>query len=44
MTVTDRIVLALFRLYAIRAGDLKAHGRDSVSFYTDNKTAISRWW
>ena len=25
-------------------GDLKAHGRDSVSFYTDNKTAITRWW
>ena len=25
-------------------GDLKAHGRDSISFYTDNKTAITRWW
>jgi malonate-semialdehyde dehydrogenase (acetylating)/methylmalonate-semialdehyde dehydrogenase len=25
-------------------GDLKAHGRDSIAFYTDNKTAISRWW
>jgi malonate-semialdehyde dehydrogenase (acetylating)/methylmalonate-semialdehyde dehydrogenase len=25
-------------------GDLKAHGRDSVQFYTDNKTAITRWW
>ncbi len=25
-------------------GDLKAHGRDSVAFYTQNKTAISRWW
>lgn len=25
-------------------GDLKAHGRDSIQFYTDNKTAITRWW
>jgi malonate-semialdehyde dehydrogenase (acetylating)/methylmalonate-semialdehyde dehydrogenase len=25
-------------------GDLKAHGRDSISFYTDNKTTISRWF
>jgi malonate-semialdehyde dehydrogenase (acetylating) / methylmalonate-semialdehyde dehydrogenase len=25
-------------------GDLKAHGRESVLFYTQNKTAISRWW
>lgn len=25
-------------------GDLKAHGRDSIQFYTDNKTTISRWW
>jgi len=25
-------------------GDLKAHGRDSVSFYTQNKTQIQRWW
>jgi malonate-semialdehyde dehydrogenase (acetylating) / methylmalonate-semialdehyde dehydrogenase len=25
-------------------GDLKAHGRDSVAFYTQNKTAITRWW
>ena len=25
-------------------GDLKAHGRDSVQFYTQNKTAIQRWW
>ena len=25
-------------------GDLKAHGRDSISFYTMNKTAIQRWW
>ena len=25
-------------------GDLKAHGRDSISFYTQNKTAIQRWW
>lgn len=25
-------------------GDLKAHGRESVQFYTQNKTAISRWW
>ncbi|MSP24771.1 MAG: CoA-acylating methylmalonate-semialdehyde dehydrogenase [Myxococcales bacterium] len=24
-------------------GDLKAHGSDSVSFYTNNKTAIYRW-
>ena len=25
-------------------GDLKAHGRESVFFYTDGKTAISRWY
>lgn len=25
-------------------GDLKAHGKDSISFYTQNKTAIQRWW
>ncbi len=25
-------------------GDLKAHGRDSVQFYTDGKVTISRWW
>lgn len=25
-------------------GDLKAHGRESVQFYTQNKTAIQRWW
>jgi malonate-semialdehyde dehydrogenase (acetylating)/methylmalonate-semialdehyde dehydrogenase len=25
-------------------GDVKAHGRDSVSFYTQNKTSIQRWW
>ena len=25
-------------------GDLKAHGRDAVSFYTQNKTSIQRWW
>ncbi len=25
-------------------GDLKAHGRESVGFYTQNKTAIQRWW
>lgn len=25
-------------------GDLKAHGRDSVAFYTQNKTTIQRWW
>ena len=25
-------------------GDLKAHGRDSIAFYTDSKTAITRWW
>ena len=24
-------------------GDLKAHGRDSVDFYTDKKVVISRW-
>jgi malonate-semialdehyde dehydrogenase (acetylating)/methylmalonate-semialdehyde dehydrogenase len=24
-------------------GDLKAHGRDAVAFYTNNKTAIYRW-
>jgi malonate-semialdehyde dehydrogenase (acetylating)/methylmalonate-semialdehyde dehydrogenase len=25
-------------------GDLKAHGKDSVRFYTQNKTTIYRWW
>jgi len=25
-------------------GDLKAHGRDSIAFYTQNKTTIQRWW
>jgi malonate-semialdehyde dehydrogenase (acetylating)/methylmalonate-semialdehyde dehydrogenase len=25
-------------------GDLKGHGRDSVAFYTQNKTSIQRWW
>jgi len=25
-------------------GDLKAHGRDGVEFYTDKKTVISRWF
>lgn len=25
-------------------GDLKAHGRESIAFYTQNKTAIHRWW
>jgi len=25
-------------------GDLKAHGRDAVEFFTDNKVVISRWW
>jgi malonate-semialdehyde dehydrogenase (acetylating)/methylmalonate-semialdehyde dehydrogenase len=25
-------------------GDLKAHGRESVLFYTQNKTSIQRWW
>lgn len=25
-------------------GDLKAHGRESVAFFTQNKTAIQRWW
>jgi malonate-semialdehyde dehydrogenase (acetylating) / methylmalonate-semialdehyde dehydrogenase len=25
-------------------GDLKAHGRDSIQFYTDGKVTISRWW
>ena len=25
-------------------GDLKAHGRDSVEFYTDKKVMITRWW
>jgi malonate-semialdehyde dehydrogenase (acetylating)/methylmalonate-semialdehyde dehydrogenase len=24
-------------------GDLKAHGKDSVEFYTDKKVVISRW-
>jgi malonate-semialdehyde dehydrogenase (acetylating)/methylmalonate-semialdehyde dehydrogenase len=25
-------------------GDLKAHGREQVHFYTQNKTSIVRWW
>ncbi len=25
-------------------GDLKAHGRDSIAFYTNNKTTITRWF
>jgi malonate-semialdehyde dehydrogenase (acetylating)/methylmalonate-semialdehyde dehydrogenase len=25
-------------------GDLKAHGREQVAFYTQNKTSIVRWW
>ncbi len=25
-------------------GDLKAHGRDSIEFYTDKKVVISRWF
>ena len=25
-------------------GDLKAHGADSVEFYTDKKVVITRWW
>jgi malonate-semialdehyde dehydrogenase (acetylating)/methylmalonate-semialdehyde dehydrogenase len=25
-------------------GDLKAHGRESILFYTDGKTAITRWY
>jgi malonate-semialdehyde dehydrogenase (acetylating)/methylmalonate-semialdehyde dehydrogenase len=25
-------------------GDLKAHGRESILFYTDGKVTISRWW
>jgi malonate-semialdehyde dehydrogenase (acetylating)/methylmalonate-semialdehyde dehydrogenase len=25
-------------------GDLKAHGRDAVEFFTDKKVVISRWW
>ena len=25
-------------------GDVKAHGRDAVQFYTQNKTSIQRWW
>lgn len=25
-------------------GDLKAHGKESIAFYTQNKTAIQRWW
>ncbi len=25
-------------------GDLKGHGHDHVLFYTQNKTAIHRWW
>jgi len=25
-------------------GDLKAHGADSIEFYTDKKVVISRWW
>ena len=24
-------------------GDLKAHGQDSIEFYTDKKVVISRW-
>jgi len=25
-------------------GDLKAHGSDSIRFFTQNKTSIQRWW
>ena len=25
-------------------GDLKAHGQDSIDFYTDKKVVISRWF
>ncbi len=25
-------------------GDLKAHGSDSIEFYTDKKVTITRWW
>lgn len=25
-------------------GDLKAHGKESIAFFTQNKTAIQRWW
>jgi malonate-semialdehyde dehydrogenase (acetylating) / methylmalonate-semialdehyde dehydrogenase len=25
-------------------GDVKAHGRESIQFYTDGKVTISRWW
>ena len=25
-------------------GDLKAHGRDAIDFYTDKKVTITRWW
>jgi malonate-semialdehyde dehydrogenase (acetylating)/methylmalonate-semialdehyde dehydrogenase len=25
-------------------GDLKAHGREAILFYTDGKVTISRWW
>jgi len=25
-------------------GDLKAHGQDSIEFFTDKKVVISRWW
>ena len=25
-------------------GDLKAHGTDSIDFYTDKKVMITRWW
>jgi len=25
-------------------GDLKAHGRDAIEFYTDKKVMITRWW
>jgi malonate-semialdehyde dehydrogenase (acetylating)/methylmalonate-semialdehyde dehydrogenase len=25
-------------------GDLKAHGRDGIEFYTDKKVTISRWF
>jgi malonate-semialdehyde dehydrogenase (acetylating)/methylmalonate-semialdehyde dehydrogenase len=25
-------------------GDAKAHGRDAIQFFTQNKTSIQRWW
>ena len=25
-------------------GDLHAHGKDAVSFYTEQKVIMSRWW